>query len=75
MNKEVTTQEGADLMKMSHPAFIKLLDEGKIPFHRIGNSRKVNCADVISYKKELDRKRLKALDKLSELDQSMGLGY
>lgn len=75
MNKEVTTQEGADLMNMSRPTFIKLLDEGKIPFHRVGNRRKVKYMDVLEYKQELDRKRLQALDELSELDQSMGLGY
>lgn len=75
VHAEMTTQEGADLMNMSRPTFIKLLDEGKIPFHRVGNRRKVKYMDVLEYKQELDRKRLQALDELSELDQSMGLGY
>lgn len=75
VHAEMTTQEGADLMNMSRPTFIKLLDEGKIPFHRVGNRRKVKYMDVLEYKQELDRKRLQALDELSELDQSMGLDY
>lgn len=75
VHAEMTTQEGADLMNMSRPTFIKLLDEGKIPFHRVGNRRKVKYTDVLEYKQKLSRQRLQALDELSELDQSLGLGY
>lgn len=75
VHAEMTTQEGADLMNMSRPTFIKLLDDGKIPFHRVGNRRKVKYTDVMAYKKMLDEKRLQALDELSDIDQSLGLGY
>lgn len=75
VHAEMTTQEGADTMNMSRPTFIKLLDEERIPFHRVGNRRKVKYTDVMAYKKKLDEQRLQALDELSELDQSMGLGY
>lgn len=75
VHAEMTTQEGADLMNMSRPTFIKLLDEGKISFHRVGNRRKVKYTDVMAYKQKLDRQRLKILEELSELDQSLELGY
>ncbi|MFB9866117.1 helix-turn-helix domain-containing protein [Vreelandella sulfidaeris] len=75
VHAEMTTQEAADLMNMSRPTFIKLLDEGSIPYHRVGNRRKVKYTDVMTYKQEVDQQRLKVLDELSSLDQSLGLGY
>ena len=75
VHAELTTQEGADLLNISRPTFIKLLDEGAIPYHRTGNRRKVNYTDVMAYKAEIDRKRLQSLGELSRLDQELGMGY
>lgn len=75
IHAELTTQEAADLLNMSRPTFIKLLDEGTLPHTRSGNRRKVAFVDVMSYKQSLDEKRQCALDELSSLDQELGLGY
>lgn len=75
VHAELTTQEGADLLNVSRPTFIKLLDEGAIPFHRIGNRRKVTFSDLQSYKAVLEGQRLGSLAELSQLDQELGLGY
>lgn len=75
VHAEMTTQEAADILNMSRPTLIKILDEGDIPYHRSGNRRKVKYKDVMAYKHEVDTKRLNALNELSELDQSLGLGY
>jgi len=75
IHAELTTQEAADLLNMSRPTFIKLLDEGSLPHTRSGNRRKVAFVDVMSYKQSLDEKRQGALDELSSLDQELGLGY
>jgi excisionase family DNA binding protein len=75
IHAELTTQEAADLLNMSRPTFIKLLDEGILPHTRSGNRRKVAFVDVMSYKQSLDEKRQSALDELSSLDQELGLGY
>lgn len=72
---ELTTQEAADLLSMSRPTLIKLLDEGVLPFSRTGNRRKVPFAAVLEYKQNLQEQRLSALDELSALDQELGLGY
>lgn len=75
IHAELTTQEGADMLNMSRPTFIKLLDSQEIPFSRTGNRRKVAYADLMAYKQRLEQRRLAALDELSALDQEMGMGY
>lgn len=73
IHAELTTQEGADLLNMSRPSFIKLLDEGAIPYHRTGNRRKVKYVDIMEYKHRVDDARRATLDELSALDQELGL--
>ncbi len=75
IHAELTTQEAADLLNVSRPTLIKLLDDGEIPFHRSGNRRKVRFADLRQYQEMLEQNRLKTLEDLSDLDQELGLGY
>ena len=75
VHAELTTQEAADLLNVSRPTLIKLLDEGAIPYHRAGNRRKVKFADLRAYQEKLEQERLATLDELSALDQTLGLGY
>ena len=75
IHAELTTQEAADLLNVSRPTLIKLLDDEEIPFHRSGNRRKVRFADLRQYQETLEKNRLNALDDLSALDQELGLGY
>ena len=75
IHAELTTQQAADMLNMSRPTFIKLLDEDIIPFARTGNRRKVSYADVMKYKEALQEKRLASLDELSALDQANDMGY
>ena len=75
IHAELTTQEAADMLNMSRPTFIKLLDSGDLPYARTGNRRKVAFVDVMQYKRQLDEQRLATLDELSALDQELNLGY
>ena len=75
IHAELTTQEGADMLNMSRPTFIKLLDSEEIPYSRTGNRRKVAYAYLMAYKNQLEDNRLAALAELSELDQEMDMGY
>jgi len=75
IHAELTTQEAADILNMSRPTLIKLLDSGDIPHSRTGNRRKVAFVDVMNYKQDIDAKRLASLDELTALDQELGLGY
>ena len=70
---ELTTQEAAELLNVSRPYVVRLLDEGRMPSHRVGTHRRVLFKDVMSYKEEHRRSRGAVLDRLSALDQELGL--
>lgn len=70
---EMTTQEAADLLNVSRPFFIKLLDNKKIPFHKVGTHRKVHYQDIMQYKEQLYAARRKTLAELTAESQRLGL--
>lgn len=70
---ELTTERAAEILNVSHPYLIKLLDEGEIPFHRVGPHRRVRLEDVIDYKEASYRAREAILAQLVAESQEMGL--
>lgn len=72
---ELTTQEAADILNVSRPYLIKLLDERKLPYRRVGNRRKVLLEHVLRYKRSDDQFRQGILDELSREAQAIGLEY
>jgi excisionase family DNA binding protein len=75
-DQALTTQEAADLLNVSRPHLVKLLETGEIPqLPKVGRHRRVARFEVVSYKRERDAKRASALGELSALSQRHRLGY
>ena len=60
----LTTQQAADLLSMSRPYLIKLIEKGEIAHSMVGQHRRLKAENVLAYKAERDKVRLKAIDDL-----------
>jgi excisionase family DNA binding protein len=70
---ELTTQQAADMLNVSRPFLIGLLDAGEIEYRKVGKHRRIKAESLIAYMREDDRSHRAAADELSSLSQEMGL--
>ncbi|NUT17938.1 MAG: helix-turn-helix domain-containing protein [Hamadaea sp.] len=68
-NQRLTTQEAADLLGVSRPTLVKMLDEGLIPFEQPGRHRRVRLRDVLAFQENRRSAREAALDELIEASE------
>ncbi len=75
-DEAMTTQEAADLLNVSRPHLVKLLEMGQIPqLPKVGRHRRVARTAVLKYKRTRDVQREAALKELASLSQRHQLGY
>lgn len=75
VHAELTTQEAADLLNVSRPHLVKLLEEGALPFHKAGKHRRVRFADLMQFKAHRDQASEDAMAALAKQAQELGMGY
>ena len=72
---EVTTQKAANLLNVSRPHLVKLLEDGAIPFSRVGTHRRIRFQDVMEYRAARTAESEAALQALADQAQEHDMGY
>jgi excisionase family DNA binding protein len=72
---ELTTQEAADLLHVSRPHVVKLLDDGTIPHYKVGTHRRVRIEDILDHRERRASTRREKLDELTRLSEELAGGY
>jgi excisionase family DNA binding protein len=63
--QEMTTQSAAELLGVSRQYVVQLLEEGKIPFHKVGTHRRVSMKDVLEFRRKRDANRKRMLGEIA----------
>ena len=72
-NQQLTTQRAADLLGVSRPHLIKLVEAGELPFHKAGSHRRIYLKDLLAFQKRRDEERKAALNRIAKEAFESGL--
>lgn len=72
---EISTQQAAEMLNVSRPHVVKLLEKGEIPFKKVGTHRRIKLKDLQRYKERSEKEREKHLAELVKQAQELNMGY
>jgi excisionase family DNA binding protein len=75
VESEMSTQQVADILNVSRPHLVKMLENDEIPYHRVGKHRRIKATDLMKYKEQRDNEREDLLDDLASQAQELDMGY
>ena len=75
LHAEMTTQQAADILNVSRPYLITLLEKGELRFTRVGTHRRIQFKDLMAYKDKIKEQSSNAMDELVRIAQESNLGY
>ncbi|MDX2179342.1 MAG: helix-turn-helix domain-containing protein [Bryobacteraceae bacterium] len=70
--QELTTQRAANLLGISRPFMVRLLEEGQLPFHMVGSHRRVYLQDVRTFKERRDKERHASIVRMARMEKKAG---
>jgi excisionase family DNA binding protein len=73
VSEDLTTQQAANVLGVSRPYFVKLLELGKLPYHLTGSHRRISLKDLKTYQQYRDRERHDALDRIAHEAELAGV--
>ncbi len=75
VHAEMTTQQAADILNVSRPYLVTLLEKGELRFTKVGTHRRIRFKDLMAYKDNIKKQSSKAMDELVKIAQESNLGY
>jgi excisionase family DNA binding protein len=73
LEAELTTQQAAELLDVSRPHLVRLLERGVIPFHKVGAHRRVKVRDLLAYMEAARKRGEERMEGLIRESQELGL--
>jgi excisionase family DNA binding protein len=73
LSERLTTQEAAEILNVSRPHLVKLLERGEIPFERITSHRRIKAEDLLAYKQRRDAERREHIAELARITEQLCL--
>lgn len=70
---EVTTQKAAEILGCSRPHLVKLLEEGKIEYTKVGKHRRLKFEDIFKYRQKMKNEQKKHIVDIMNFDEEIGL--